>query len=177
MTSLKNDGYISSNYEEEGYPDEEFLQGICKWAIATYPHRGDITVMGVISPSSSGTCILHLYSSAGSDPTTNLPRYCRGLYQQLTGGNLYQFGTYNYVWTYGEISAGYATTAGSAPASDVYSWAKQSTKPTYNATEVKLSNYSKDSSYSAISASDTMQKAIGKLEGAISGLETLLASI
>lgn len=65
----------------------------------------------------------------------------------------------------------------SLPASDVYAWAKASTKPTYNATEVKLSNYSKDSSYSAISASDTMQKAIGKLEGAISGLETLLASI
>ena len=97
MTSLKNDGYISSNYGEEGYPDEEFLQGICKWAIATYPRRGDITLMGVISPNSSGTCILHLYSSAGSDPTTNLPRYCRGLYQQLFGGNLYQFGTYNYV--------------------------------------------------------------------------------
>ena len=74
-------------------------------------------------------------------------------------------------------NANYATTAGSAPASDVYAWAKASTKPTYNATEVKLSNYSKDSSYSAISASDTMQKAIGKLEGAISGLENLLASI
>lgn len=78
------------------------------------------------------------------------------------------------VWT---DKATYATTAGSAPASDVYSWAKASAKPTYNATEVKLSNYSNPRSYSAISASDTMQAAIGKLEGAISGLETLLASI
>lgn len=33
-------------------------------------------------------------------------------------------------------SVKYATTAGSAPASDVYSWAKQSTKPTYTASEV-----------------------------------------
>lgn len=65
----------------------------------------------------------------------------------------------------------------SLPASDVYAWAKASTKPTYNATEVKLSNYSKASSYSAIAASDTVNQAIGKLEGAISGLETLLASI
>ena len=65
----------------------------------------------------------------------------------------------------------------SLPASDVYAWAKASTKPTYNATEVKLTGYSKNSSYSAISASDTVQAAIGKLEGAISGLETLLASI
>ena len=53
--------------------------------------------MGTIAPNSSGTCIIHLYSSAGSDPTTNLPRYCRGLYQQL-GGNLFQFGTVNYEW-------------------------------------------------------------------------------
>ena len=65
----------------------------------------------------------------------------------------------------------------SLPASDVYAWAKASTKPTYNATEVKLTGYSKASSYSAIAASDTVQAAIGKLEGAISGLETLLASI
>lgn len=78
------------------------------------------------------------------------------------------------VWT---DKATYATTAGSAPASDVYAWAKTSTKPTYNATEVKLTGYSKASSYSAISASDTVNQAIGKLEGALSGLETLLASI
>ena len=74
-------------------------------------------------------------------------------------------------------NAATATTAGSAPASDVYAWAKQSTKPTYNATEVKLTGYSKASSYSLIAASDTINQAIGKLEGAISGLENLLASI
>ena len=78
------------------------------------------------------------------------------------------------VWT---DKATYATTAGSAPASDVKAWAKADTKPSYNATEVKLSNYSNPGSYSAISASDTVQAAIGKLEGAISGLESLLASI
>ena len=65
----------------------------------------------------------------------------------------------------------------SLPASDVYSWAKQSTKPSYTGSEVKLTGYSKASSYSVIAASDTVNQAIGKLEGAISGLEELLASI
>ena len=65
----------------------------------------------------------------------------------------------------------------SLPASDVYSWAKQSTKPSYIGSEVKLTGYSKASSYSVIAASDTVNQAIGKLEGAISGLEELLASI
>lgn len=48
---------------------------------------------------------------------------------------------------------------------------------THTGSEVKLTGYSKASSYSAIAASDTVNQAIGKLEGAISGLETLLASI
>ena len=48
---------------------------------------------------------------------------------------------------------------------------------THTGSEVKLTNYSKASSYSAIAASDTVNQAIGKLEGAISGLEDLLASI
>ena len=65
----------------------------------------------------------------------------------------------------------------SLPASDVYLWAKQSTKPSYSGSEVKLTGYSKASSYSEISATDTVNQAIAKLEGALSGLETLLASI
>ena len=47
----------------------------------------------------------------------------------------------------------------------------------HTGSEVKLTGYSKSSSYSAIAASDTVNQAIGKLEGAISGLEDLLASI
>lgn len=45
------------------------------------------------------------------------------------------------------LSVSYASTAGSAPASDVYAWAKASSKPTYNLDEItdgttrKLSNY------------------------------------
>lgn len=98
---LRNEGFVNSNYGTDayGWPDEEYLQGICKWAIATYANKGQITLMGYAHPSGSGTCILHLYSSSGADSTTKLPRYCRGLYQQLSG-NLHHFGTQNYVWSY-----------------------------------------------------------------------------
>ena len=78
------------------------------------------------------------------------------------------------VWT---DKATYATTAGSAPASDVKTWAKADTKPSYTGTEVTLSGYSKNNSYTPIASGDTVQAAIAKLEGAINGLEDLLASI
>ena len=74
-------------------------------------------------------------------------------------------------------NANYATTAGSAPASDVYAWAKADTKPPYTGGEVKLTGYSKNNSYTPIASGDSVQAAIAKLEGAISGLEDLLASI
>lgn len=104
-SSLKNSGYINANYGTSGYghPDEEFLKGICKWAIATYPNQGDITLMGTIAPNSSGTCILHLYSDSGKDSSTLLPRYCRGQYLNLSG-YLYHFGTTNYVWSYNRFA-------------------------------------------------------------------------
>lgn len=67
----------------------------------------------------------------------------------------------------------------SRPASDVSSWAKASTKPTYTASEVgaapashtqasstinAMTDYIKPSSTSAITTSDTLNEAIGKLE-------------
>ena len=74
-------------------------------------------------------------------------------------------------------NANYATTAGSAPASDVKAWAKADTKPPYTGTEVTLTNYSNPKSYTPIASGDSVQAAIAKLEGALSGLEDLLASI
>ena len=47
----------------------------------------------------------------------------------------------------------------------------------HTGSEVKLTGYSKASSYSEISASDTVNQAIAKLEYVLSGLEDLLASI
>ena len=47
-------------------------------------------------------------------------------------------GSDSYLRTYltSALSVGYATSAGSAPASDVYSWAKASTKPSYSYSEI-----------------------------------------
>ena len=64
-----------------------------------------------------------------------------------------------------------------AKASDVKAWAKADTKPPYTGGEVKLTGYSKNNSYTAIESGDSVQAAIAKLEGALSGLEDLLASI
>ena len=49
-------------------------------------------------------------------------------------------GTNMYVYNPSNFSVNYAATAGGAPASDVYSWAKAATKPSYTATEVGLGN-------------------------------------
>ena len=65
----------------------------------------------------------------------------------------------------------------SLPSSDVKAWAKADTKPSYTGTEVTLSGYSKNNSYTPIASGDSVQVAIAKLEGAINGLEDLLASI
>ena len=65
----------------------------------------------------------------------------------------------------------------SLPASDVKAWAKADTKPSYTGTEVTLTNYSNPKSYTPIASGDSVQAAIAKLEGALSGLEDLLASI
>lgn len=62
----------------------------------------------------------------------------------ITSSALAGYATETYVTTRGYItssgSCAYATSAGSAPASDVYSWAKASTKPSYTKSEVGLSN-------------------------------------
>ena len=117
-TTMKNEGLMPSEYGTEGYgyPDEIYLQSICKWAIAHYISLGGITLIGAIAPNSSGTCILHLYSSSGKDSSTLLPRYCSGTYTTLSG-YIYNFGTVNYNWYYRQVSAGYASSAGSATTS------------------------------------------------------------
>ena len=68
----------------------------------------------------------------------------------ITSSALAGYATETYVTTRGYITsagscayatnAGYASSAGSAPASDVYSWAKASTKPSYTKSEVGLGN-------------------------------------
>ena len=51
------------------------------------------------------------------------------------------------------------------------------TNHTHTGSEVTLTGYSHRDSYKTINETDTINQAIAKLEGAISGLENLLASI
>ena len=94
FNTLVNLGY---NTEANATNNEEYLKGICKWAIDHYEGNGNCTLIGVGSPNSSGTLILHLYSNNGKDSTTGLPRYCEGVFFH-TPGNARTFGTNNYVW-------------------------------------------------------------------------------
>lgn len=73
--------------------------------------------------------------------------YNNGLYHLGYGSSGYVFTTDGGVANIGSMSVNYASSAGSAPASDVYSWAKASTKPSYTASEVgALKNYGEDAS-------------------------------
>ena len=61
-------------------------------------------------------------------------------------------------------SAGYATTAGSAPASDVYSWAKAASKPSYTASEVGALSLSGGTCTGSITASAFYQSSDERLK-------------
>ena len=73
----------------------------------------------------------YINSSSGNEGNNSSP-------SRVWGTN----GSDDYMRTYltSALSVSYAATAGSAPASDVYSWAKAATKPSYTATEVGLGN-------------------------------------
>ena len=95
--TLISQGLLRSDYESAGYPTEDYLKAICKWAIKNYANRGGITLQGEISPNSTGWLVLSLYGNGGYDAATLLPRYCSGQYNNLSG-RLHMFGTHNYVW-------------------------------------------------------------------------------
>lgn len=103
FNALISMGYLRSDYASNGYPFEDFLKAICKWAIATYPNTGEI-LMGRVTPSDSGFLILSMYSASGYHATSLLPRYCTGLYMSL-GGKFFIFSTVNYVWSMREMAS------------------------------------------------------------------------
>lgn len=108
--TLISQGLLRSDYENAGHPTEDYLKAICKWAIKKYANKGGITLQGKINPNSIGWVVLSLYSDDGYDPTTLLPKYCSGQYNNLDG-NLQLFGTNNYVWRYSGTFKGNASTA------------------------------------------------------------------
>lgn len=108
--TLISQGLLRSDYKDAGYPTEDYLKAICKWAIKNYANKGGITLQGKIIPNSIGWVVLSLYSDDGYDPTTLLPKYCSGQYNYLNLG-VQMFGTRNYIWNYSGTFQGNAASA------------------------------------------------------------------
>lgn len=109
-SALISQGLLRSDYENAGYPTEDFLKAICKWAIKNYTNIGNVTLQGKTAPYSAGWLVLSLYSDTGFDATTLLPKYCSGQFNSLSG-NLQLFGTENSKWRYSGAFVGNASSS------------------------------------------------------------------
>lgn len=100
ITDLISQGLLRSDYETVGYPTEDFLIALCKWAINNYiGETSHVLLQGEITPAVSGWCVLNLYANDGKDNTTGLPKYCSGQVN-LINKNSILFGSYNGTWYY-----------------------------------------------------------------------------
>jgi hypothetical protein len=105
------------------------------------------TANTILRTDANGNVFVKAINTSAHDKIAASPTYI--LASNNTGSNAN-------VTTYqtGSLSVLYAATAGAAPASDVYAWAKATTKPSYTKSEVGLGNVDNtaDSSKSVLSA-------------------------
>lgn len=100
ITDLISQGLLRSDYETVGYPTEDFLIALCKWAINNYTgETSHVLLQGEITPVVSGWCVLNLYTNDGKDNTTGLPKYCSGQVNLINKSSIL-FGSYNGTWYY-----------------------------------------------------------------------------
>ena len=100
ITDLISQGLLRSDYETVGYPTEDFLIALCKWAINNYTgETSHVLLQGEITPAVSGWCVLNLYANHGKDNTTGLPKYCSGQVNLINKSSIL-FGSYNGTWYY-----------------------------------------------------------------------------
>lgn len=100
ITGLISQGLLRSDYETVGYPTEDFLIALCKWAINNYTDEtSHVLLQGEITPAVSGWCVLNLYANDGKDNTTGLPKYCSGQVNLINKSSIL-FGSYNGTWYY-----------------------------------------------------------------------------
>lgn len=100
ITDLISQGLLRSDYETVGYPTEDFLIALCKWAINNYTDETfHVLLQGEITPAVSGWCVLNLYANDGKDNTTGLPKYCSGQVNLINKSSIL-FGSYNGTWYY-----------------------------------------------------------------------------
>lgn len=100
ITDLISQGLLRSDYETVGYPTEDFLIALCKWAINNYTgETSHVLLQGEITPAVSGWCVLNLYANDGKDNATGLPKYCSGQVNLINKSSIL-FGSYNGTWYY-----------------------------------------------------------------------------
>lgn len=100
ITDLISQGLLRSDYETVGYPTEDFLIALCKWAINNYTDEtSHVLLQGEITPAVSGWCVLGLYANDGKDNATGLPKYCSGQVNLINESSIL-FGSYNGTWYY-----------------------------------------------------------------------------
>lgn len=100
ITDLISHGLLRSDYETVGYPTEDFLIALCKWAINNYTDEtSHVLLQGEITPAVSGWCVLNLYANDGKDNATGLPKYCSGQVNLINKSSIL-FGSYNGTWYY-----------------------------------------------------------------------------
>lgn len=99
-TDLISQGLLRSDYETVGYPTEDFLIALCKWAINNYiGETSHVLLQGEITPAVSGWCVLNLHANDGKDNATGLPKYCSGQVNLINKSSIL-FGSYNGTWYY-----------------------------------------------------------------------------
>lgn len=100
INDLISQGLLRSDYETVGYPTEDFLIALCKWAINNYTDEtSHVLLQGEITPAVSGWCVLNLYANDGKDNATGLPKYCSGQVNLINESSIL-FGSYNGTWYY-----------------------------------------------------------------------------
>lgn len=100
ITDLISQGLLRPDYRTVGYPTEDFLIALCKWAINNYTDEtSHVLLQGEITPAVSGWCVLNLYANDGKDNTTGLPKYCSGQVNLINKSSIL-FGSYNGTWYY-----------------------------------------------------------------------------
>jgi hypothetical protein len=100
ITDLISQGLLRSDYRTVGYPTEDFLIALCKWAINNYTgETSHVLLQGEITPAVSGWCVLNLYANDGKDNTTGLPKHCSGQVNLINKSSIL-FGSYNGTWYY-----------------------------------------------------------------------------
>lgn len=95
ITDLISQGLLRSDYETVGYPTEDFLIALCKWAINNYTDEtSHVLLQGEITPAVSGWCVLNLYANDGKDNAN-----CSGQVNLINKSSIL-FGSYNGTWYY-----------------------------------------------------------------------------